>query len=221
MTTPQTTARAWPGSFFAPVRGLVNQHLAALALRDDDYPLAPLASAAMVAVHLVGLAAFWRYYHQPIWLAIPTLVLLLGLPVAKWRLARFQSSRFPIETLAPLFFLYAILIARVIAVRVLLANEPYQDEASFADPRFVVFQVEATAAAVLGYLALVQTMRLTRGETRTRTLVALAVALMLAALGWFGAETLGHRTRGVTATDPYAYAQMAVDLATRGTPLHA
>ncbi|MBI4786292.1 MAG: hypothetical protein HY782_04515, partial [Chloroflexi bacterium] len=47
------------------------------------------------------------------------------------------------------------------------------------------------------------------------------VALMLAALGWFGAETLGHRTRGVTATDPYAYAQMAVDLATRGTPLHA
>lgn len=200
------------------LRALVAEHLAALALRGDETPrpLPPLAIAAMLALHLIGLAAFWRYYHQPLWLALPTLALLVAFPVLAWRLRR----AFVVETLAPLFFLYAILIARVIAVRVLLAREPYQDEASFADPRFIFFQVEATVAAGIAYTALAQTVRLTRGALRARALVLLAAMLVAAALAWFAAETIGHRARGVTATDPYAYAQMAVDLATRGTPLH-
>lgn len=199
------------------LRDLVSHHLAALVLQDETpRPLPPLAIAATLALHLVGLAAFWQYYHQPLWLALPTLALLVAFPVLAWRLRR----AFVVEALAPLFFLYAILIARVIAVRVLLAREPYQDEASFADPRFIFFQVEATVAAVIAYTALAQTVRLTRGALRVRALVLLAAMLVAAALAWFAAETIGHRTRGVTATDPYAYAQMAVDLATRGTPLH-
>ena len=86
MTTPQTISRTLPDTFFSSIADLVNQHLAALALRDDNYPLSPMASIAMVAIHLFGLAAFWRYYHQPIWLAVPTLALLLALPLLKWRL---------------------------------------------------------------------------------------------------------------------------------------
>ncbi len=206
----------------ASIRDLITAHLDALALRDDDTVLsrwwsAPaLAPALVLTLHLAGLAAFWRYYHQALWLALPTLVLVLALPLAALR----KRRRLAVETLAPLFFLYAVLLARVIAVRVLLANEPYADEASFADPRFIFFQIEAAAFAALGYTAVVQVVRLTREPARTRLLVALAGMLLSAGLGWFALETIGHRTRGVTATDPYAYAQMAVDLATGGTPLH-
>src|SRR5512143_2213637 len=141
------------------LRSLLQRHLAALALRQgpDESSLPSLALSGVLLLHLLGLAAFWRYYHQPVWLALPTVALFLVFPVWIWRSRRVLA----VETLAPLFFLYAILIARVIAVRVLLANEPYQDEASFADPRFIAFQVEATAAAVLAYTALVQTLRLT------------------------------------------------------------
>ncbi len=198
-------------------RSIFLQHLAALALREPETcsSLSGRAITLLLCAHLVGLGAFWRYYHQPVWFAAPTLALFLAFPLSV------RSRRpFAIETLAPLFFLYAILIARVIAVRVLLASEPYQDEASLADPRFIFFQVEATAAAVIAYTALVQVVRLARPETRTRVLVSLAGVLTLGSLVWFAVETIGHRTRGVTATDPYAYVQMAVDLATSGSPLH-
>ncbi len=201
----------------ASIRTCLSAHLNALALRDDECACSARLGVLVLALHLAGLAAFWRYYHQPIWLAIPMLLLLSALPL----IARRTRRALAVETLAPLFFLYAILLARVIAVRVLLANEPYADEASFADPRFIFFQIEAATFAALGYTALVQITRLTRGAARTRVLVALALALSSAALVWFGLETIGHRTRGVTATDPYAYTQMGVDLATRGTPLHS
>jgi len=56
-------------------------HLAALALRDDEP--APLASSlviALLALHLFGIAAFWRLLNQPLWLAPVTLAILLIVP---------------------------------------------------------------------------------------------------------------------------------------------
>ncbi len=44
--------------------------------------------------------------------------------------------------------------------------------------------------------------------------------LLAASLAWAGVVYLGKRTHGATASDPYAYAQMGVDLAERGTFLH-
>ncbi len=199
-------------------RTIIRRHLAALALREDADAgeLSAISACLVLGLHLLGLAAFWRYSHQPIWLAMPTLALFLALPLFALRTGR----RLAVETLAPLFFLYAVLLARVIAVRILLAHEPYQDEASFVDLRLFVFQVEVTAAAAIAYCLLAQVVELLRAPRRTFALVLAALALMAGSLAWFAVETIGHRTRGVTATDPYAYAQMAVDLATRGTPLH-
>lgn len=197
---------------------LLDQHLNALALRDDaGAPLSRPSTAAMLVIHAAGLAAFWRYYHQPIWLAVPALVLLLAIPLLLIRTRRALA----VETLAPLFFLYSILMARYIAIRILFAREPYVDEASLADPRLVFFQVEVATFVTLVYIALVQIARLARGVARTRAHVCISAALLVAILVWFGAEVIGHRTRGATATDPYAYTQMAVDVAERGTPLHA
>lgn len=197
------------------MRPLLEAHLAALALLDENPArFSRSIILAFCVVHLAGLAAFWRYEHHPIWLAIPTLVLVLAFPYLTQR-------TFGLETLAPLFFLYAILAARYIAIRVLFAREPYVDEASLADPRLVFFQVEVAALVSAAYVMLAQIARYVQREIRPRIWVGVSGILLLAALGWFAVETIGHRTHGVTATDPYAYTQMAVDIATRGTPLHS
>jgi hypothetical protein len=132
-----------------------------------------------------------------------------------------HASLVYIGPLAPLFFLYAILAARYVAIRILFAREPYADEASLADPRLIFFQVEVTTFVVLVYIVLAQIAQFMRAKARTRAYASFAVLLLAAALTWFAIETIGHRTRGVTATDPYAYAQMAADLVERGTPLHS
>jgi hypothetical protein len=197
---------------------LLDAHLRALTLRDEpQVPLTRAPTILLLAIHLASIAAFWRYYHQPVWLAAPSLALVLVAPIIQLRARRSLA----VETLAPLFFLYAILAARYVAIRILFAREPYVDEASLADPRLIFFQVEVTAFVVLVYIALVQIACLTRGRTKSRSYVGLSLVLLTAAIAWFSAEAIRHRTRGVTATDPYAYAQMAVDLVERGTPLHS
>ena len=56
---------------------------------------------------------------------------------------------------------------------------------------------------------------------RRRFVAWSAVLLVAAALGWSAWAGATLRTHGVTGSDPYAYAQMGVDLVTRGTPLHS
>ncbi|CAG0943589.1 hypothetical protein ANRL1_01402 [Anaerolineae bacterium] len=192
---------------------MIRAHLAALALRPADSEwLSPRTVAVLLALHLLGLGAFWQLLHQPIWFAPATLALLLLAPLLTWR----SRGRLAIETLAPLFFLYAMLAVRYLAIRVVNAPVPYQDESTLANVRVLAFQVELAAMAAFAYVALAQIARL----FSKRALVALCAVIAFVAVGWFAAETIGHRTRGVTGSDPYAYAQMAVDLATRGTPLH-
>ena len=214
------------------LRETISQHLDALTLRDEPAPSLPLIIVVgLLALHLAGLAAVWRYFHQPIWFALPSLALLLVLPLVTWRAQRglpsfaiaqdkHRAAPTAVETLAPLFFLYVILLARYIAIRVVRADVPYQDESTLADVRLLAFQIELAVIAALVYTALVQVSCLMPQVSRERILVGLASALSVAACAWFAVETIGHRTRGVTGSDPYAYAQMAVDLATRGTPLH-
>ncbi len=153
-----------------------------------------------------------RLLNQPIWWAVPTLAVLLILPLMAFR----SRGALAVETLAPLFFLYAILVARYIVVRVVNLPVPYQDESTLANARVLAFQIELAAIASCLYVLLAQVARL----MRTRALMVCAIFLSIAAFVWYGAETITHRTRGVTGSDPYAYAQMAIDLATRGTPLH-
>jgi hypothetical protein len=47
-----------------------------------------------------------------------------------------------------------------------------------------------------------------------------AALLVVVALSWSAWAALSLRTQGVTGSDPYAYAQMGVDLVTRGTVYH-
>ena len=54
-------------------------------------------------------------------------------------------------------------------------------------------------------------------QTRGRILTTL---ILLGTLLWASLLYIGHRTAGASGSDPYAYAQMAVDIARHGSPLH-
>lgn len=196
---------------------MITQHLAAVTFRQSTHALSRVEIALTLTLHVAGLAAVWRFYQQPVWLALPTLVLLLALPILVSLRARRALA---IETLAPLFFLYLVLLARVITIWFIRAPLPYQDESTLANLRLLVFQIDLAVIAALTYTALVQTLFFEKRELQTRIVVIIAIVLTVASLAWFAAETFTHRTHGVTGTDPYAYVQMAVDLAERGTLLH-
>ncbi|MBI3738931.1 MAG: glycosyltransferase family 39 protein, partial [Chloroflexi bacterium] len=83
-------------------------------------------------------------------------------------------------------------------------------------PDAVIFQIEPIAVAVGLYLIAL----LLQKFFRARALDALAIFLAVSTLAWASAEYFGQRARGVTGSDPYAYVQMGIDLATRGSPLH-
>ncbi|HEX7589044.1 MAG TPA: glycosyltransferase family 39 protein [Anaerolineae bacterium] len=201
------------------VRGLrevLSRHLAALVLSDDAAPPLPsIALAATVAVHLLGLAAVWRYYERPVWLAIPTLALLLLIPILVAR----SRGALAIEILAPLFFLYAILAVRFVFVRGFSGAVSGYFDFNAPDLSSTLFRIEPWTVCVLFYTLMLQARYLTV-RNWPRVALAGAVGLMIAAFGWASLLYVGHRTSGVTGSDPYAYAQMGIDLATHGAPLH-
>ncbi len=225
---------------------LIRAHLDALTFHAFS-PVPLLPSFLLLLLHLVGLAAVFRYFNLPIWYALPVLALLVVPLVMHSRLpqrtTRAQPPNHPttqlpnhltiqppnhpssrsgqalttqLPTLAPLFILYAILAARFIYVRAFNGLVPgYFDDVP-PQPHAVIFQIEPIAVAVLVYLFTC----LLVSSSRSRAPIVLAVLLASASLTWASAEYIGHRARGVTGSDPYAYAQMGVDLAIRGTPLH-
>lgn len=104
---------------------------------------------------------------------------------------------------------------------------------SFPDPMTSLFYVDGILLASACYSCLCQLFaacssppdtgphRCLRARLRgSKAWQWTVAALALAALAWAAAVYLSKRTHGATGSDPYAYAQMAVDLATRGTLLH-
>lgn len=91
----------------------------------------------------------------------------------------------------------------------------------FTYPYFVNVAFNSTAAllASAAYVVLCQLYLVKRGARGSFLALAGAVLLVLTFF-WAGAEYIGHRTRGLTGSDPYVYAQMAVDLVRHGTPWH-
>ncbi len=198
------------------LRDLLVRHLRALMFSNDAAPaLPPISIALTLGLHLLGLAAVWRYYQQPVWLALPTLALLLVVPILVFR----SRGALAVETLVPLFFLYAIIAARFVFVRGFGGTVPGYFDYNAPDLRSTLFRIEPWTASALFYTLAIQACYLAR-RAWTRVVIASALLFALAAFAWAGALYIGQRTRGVTGSDPYAYAQMAVDLATRGTPLH-
>jgi hypothetical protein len=92
---------------------------------------------------------------------------------------------------------------------------------SFPNPMVSLFYLDGVILAMVTYSVLCQLAVAAQQLDRPALLWRGAVVGLLAlTLAWAGIVYLGKRTHGATASDPYAYAQMGVDLAERGSFLH-
>ncbi len=175
-------------------RDVLSAHLRALAL---ELPSSPLPSsrlhASLLLVHLVASIAVARLAHWP-WWAAPAIVAAGCLPSLLHR-------RWFAEVLAPMALLYGVAALRLMIVNGLRRPAPEALDYTWA------LGVSAAWAVLIAL----------RSLARLRWAAALAAAgaagLMLNLL-W------AHAAAGVTGSDPFAYVQMALDLAQHGTALH-
>src|SRR5712691_4151492 len=177
--------------------------------------LLPL-TLGLFAIHLIGVAAIARLTRQPLWLG--AFVVLLVLPVVTSRLGR-KTLVLP-ETLTPHFLAYALAILRIaIAAAARLSTSTALE---VPEPWATWLDLNLTMVVCSAWVLLAQLDAVARALARPlpwrRSLGSVFLGLTL---GWALFAYASKRTHGATASDPFAYVQMAVDLALRGTPLHA
>jgi hypothetical protein len=171
-------------------------NMRALALDLTSSPLpAPILPAVVLLGHLIGLLLIARLAHWPLWSA-PLLLAALSFPML------LRQRRWFVEALAPLLILYGAAALRLVTIYGLRSPVPAWLDYSWA---------LAFSAAWAGLIWL---------RASRRLWLAWALAALGAAGLMFGLLQR-QAPAGVTGSDPFAYAQMAIDLARHGTPRHA
>lgn len=191
---------------------LAASQLSALALQRVS-PLALVPSLVLLIPHAVGLALVAQLARVPLWIVVAVLLVFI--------LAQFLPRIREILTpglLAPFWFVYLAVGVRFLWLRAFQGEIQGYFEYTLPDPR-VLLHFDFLIAAALAYSALILFAEVAR--TRAQALQVAAIAGAGAILGWAAVEYIAHRTHGVTGSDPYAYAQMGIDLATHGTPAHS
>ncbi|MCC6189473.1 MAG: hypothetical protein IT318_10580, partial [Anaerolineales bacterium] len=179
---------------FSCLRAVARAQGCALALGRRRPLFGAGANVALAALHLAGLALVARLAHWPVWTA-PLLLALFSLP-------QLLPARRGLGALAPLGLLYAVALLRLGWVYGL--RRPVPEALSYSG-------VLAISAAWAALMAL-------RAVGRLRLGWAGAAAGAAALLAW---QLWRLAPAGVTGSDPFAYLQMALDLAGRGTARHA
>ncbi|HIC90405.1 MAG TPA: hypothetical protein EYP04_13520, partial [Anaerolineae bacterium] len=118
------------------------------------------------------------------------------------------------ETLTPLLYPYVAVVLHGL----LEASHPLAPEVG--DPYLPLQDVFTAVLVGVTWSWLSQSRAMTARLGRRDGMSLTANGLLLVGFGWAVLEYLGGAAHGATASDPYAYVQMAVDLAQRGTPLH-
>jgi hypothetical protein len=170
-----------------------------------------------LAVHLVGVGlVLSARYGWPVWTAPLALLAVLA---PQWPLlARRRLPR--LMPLAPLLAAYAVTLLWLAYQWLGVTVISWQGQA-FPNPMVSLFYVDGIVLAAVAYSILCQAHVTLAEMGQPDHLWRWAVAGVLAVtLIWASVVYFGKRTHGATATDPYAYAQMGVDLAERGTFLH-
>lgn len=192
------------------VRRLVSYNLASLSLRRPPV-LARSESLLLLALHAVGLVVLAELARVPLWVAVGAVsILALGsvLPRARGIVSP--------ALLAPFWFVYAALAIRFGWIRLAGGDVPGYFEYALPDLRVLLRFEFLTSAAILYGALIALALLLSRGRALRFAAGGLAGVLFL----WAAAEYFGHRTSGVTGSDPYAYVQMAIDLVRRGSFAH-
>jgi len=189
---------------------------------------------AWAGLHLFGLMAVCAVARLPLALA-PALFALLLTPAALSALRRMQGKSAPaparqiitqgLAALTPLLLVYGALALRVLigfVARVVTGEfrviEPF---GALLNLPLALIVMSAYALLASIYRALQYPIPNTRYAIRNAQFVNWgALTLMAGVVVWAGWTALTLRTHGVSGSDPYAYAQMGVDLAERGTVFH-
>jgi hypothetical protein len=189
----------------------LNFHLAALALREPAL-LSTAETFLVLSAHVLGLGILAQVTRTPLFWAL----LVPGVLFAARFLPPVRRVLSP-ALLAPLFFVYLALAVRFLWLRVLQGQVPGYFEDALPDLR-VLLQFVPLVAAALVYADLILLALLLR--SRARAPRAATVILAAGVLVWAAWTYLSQRTAGATGSDPYAYVQMALDLAQHGTAAH-
>ncbi|RPI51784.1 MAG: hypothetical protein EHM56_09120, partial [Chloroflexi bacterium] len=170
-----------------------------------------------MGVHLAGVAlVVGARYGWPAWSAPLVLAALLA-PQAPLLVRRRPVSW---TALAPLLAAYGATLLRL-AYRALGITVVGWQGLTFPNPLLSLFYLDGIVLASVAWSLLCQLAWTAASLGRARAVVRWAAAgVLVATLVWAGTVYLGKRTHGATASDPYAYAQMGVDLAENGTFLH-
>ena len=173
-----------------------------------------------LGLHLLGMAAVTSIHRWPLWLGwlLMGLMLLPSIGRGAWSVRREApfAPRPSLFALTPLLLVYL-----TIAVRVLigLANYLLHGEYRVPEPFSTLFNPTLALLVGVGYgLVLSCRMALSSDAALVKLGAAALVGLSIAWSLWTG---LSLRTHGVSGSDPYAYTQMGIDLATHGSVFHS
>jgi len=221
--TAPLSAAAWAAYLLYHGRksGFLGRQLALLTFswQGQEPSTKPAAAGVLLATHLLGMMLLALHTGRSyVWL-VGLLLLLMSpqLVLSLWK----RRAIICLEALTPLWFAYLAALARRVCAKVLSQPLPLYDGFAYPEPLSSLLNVEAVLLAAIvytmlcqGYLLAVRSHR-ERGFTRYVGAVLAVVAILWASVAYFR-----HRTHGVTANDPYAFAQMAVDIAEHGSPTH-
>jgi hypothetical protein len=203
----------------AGLRGLADRHWNALVLdlHLEDRPLPSRTLVGLYGFHLFGLLAVVRLTHQPLWLALILVLLIQPLVIS----LRLKKARPLPESLAPLFFAYAVLALRLLIAVVARILGLTSGSLVVPGPWGGMLNLNIAIGLGAAWALMAQWGPTTEAfGRRAQPIRILGLALGVFTLGWAAIAYLTVRCQGVTGSDPYAYVQMAVDIARHGTPLH-
>ena len=163
------------------------------------------AQVVLVLGHGIGLAYLWRLWGKSYEEAVP-LGLASGAVLLLPQLGALRRRRGVDGTV-----LTALVVPYGVGLLLGLHRLPPADGYTL---------LRVTCVAAVGYVLLVQAERFWPHRLLGRTIRPAPLLLLAFTAVWAVVEYLGGRTRGVTGSDPFCYAQMAVDLARRGDPRH-
>jgi hypothetical protein len=201
--------------------GFLRRQLALLTFswQDEKPSTSPAATVVLLASHLLGLMLVAPYVGRSYpWMIGLFLVLLSPhLVLSLWN----GKPILHFEALTPLWFAYVAALARRVCAKVLSQPLPLYDGFAYPEPMSSVLNVEAVLLASIVYVLLCQAyLLLLRHHREKRYATLVGTTLLILVFLWAGTVYFKGRTRGVTANDPYAYAQMAVDIVEHGDPTH-
>ncbi|MCQ3929759.1 MAG: hypothetical protein DPW16_04815 [Chloroflexi bacterium] len=200
---------------------LIQRHVRAILLQSNlDAPSLPkIVTVGLGGLYLVGLLGVVELSQRPIWLIAILLFALQPLMIyAKQR--RIHSAL--IESLAPLTIVYLMAGARVLLA--IIERLQNHTTGSLTVPEPWGQRLDLNVAMVIcGVWVLLAQLPLTAqafGKSQKWLWQTAAIVLIGTAILWAGRVYLTIRAHGATASDPFAYIQMAVDFGDHLTPRH-